>query len=135
MAMTCHTAGWPGWHLKNQKGCRSRVAFCQVSRRQPHLALPKLPTGQIAEVRVTSIPAETVFRFSPSSPAPADTGSVAAPRLVGIAGRSAYLRSASGETERLSAADELYGWSVTRTEEKSVTLNNGARSEQLKMFQ
>jgi hypothetical protein len=60
---------------------------------------------------------------------------VAAPRLVGIAGRSAYLRSASGETERLSAADELYGWSVTRTEEKSVTLNNGARSEQLKMFQ
>ena len=92
-------------------------------------------TGQIAEVRVTSIPAEAGFRFSTSSPAPADAGEVAAPRLVGIAGRSAYLRGASGETERLSVGDELDGWSVTRIEEKSVTLTNGARSEQLKMFQ
>lgn len=92
-------------------------------------------TGQIAEVRVTSIPAETGFRFSTSSPAPADAGDVAAPRLVGIAGRSAYLKGASGETERVSVGDELDGWSVARIGEKSVTLTNGARSEQLKMFQ
>ena len=92
-------------------------------------------TGQIAEVRVTSIPAETGFRFSTSSPAPADAGSVAAPRLVGIAGSSVYLRGAAGQTERLSVGDELDGWSVTRIEETSVTLTKGARSEQLKMFQ
>lgn len=92
-------------------------------------------TGQIAEVRVTSIPAEAGFRFSTSSPAPKDAGSVAAPRLVGMAGRSAYLRGASGETERVSVGDELDGWSVARIGEKSVTLTNGARSEQLKMFQ
>lgn len=98
-------------------------------------ASPEEFTGQIAEVRVTSIPAETGFRFSTSSPAPTDAGSVAVPRLVGIAGRSAYLRGASGETERVSVGDELDGWSVARIEEKSVTLTDGARSEQLTMFQ
>lgn len=105
-----------------------------LSPAEPPPAPPETFEGQIAEARVTSIPATAAFTFAESAAAPAVVEAVALPRLVGIAGNSAYLRGTSGTAERVGVGSELDGWRVTRIEEKAVTLSDGDRSERLEMF-
>lgn len=97
-------------------------------------ATPEAFKGQIAEARVTSIPATAAFTFAESAATPAAVEAVALPRLVGIAGNAAYLRGTSGTAERVGVGSELDGWRVVRIEEKAVTLTDGDRTERLEMF-
>lgn len=97
-------------------------------------ASPETFEGQIADARVTSIPATAAFTFAEDTEPAAAVQAVALPRLVGIAGNSAYLRGTSGTAERVGVGSELDGWQVTRIEEKAVTLSDGDRTERLEMF-
>lgn len=99
------------------------------------LATPETFEGQIAEARATSIPATAAFTFAESAALPEVVEPVALPRLVGIAGNSAYLRGTSGTAERVGVGGELDGWRVVRIDEKAVTLTDGDRTERLALFQ
>lgn len=101
---------------------------------EPPSAPPETFEGQIAEARVTSIPATAAFTFAQDMAPPAAVDAAALPRLVGIAGNSAYLRGASGTAERVGVGSDLDGWRVTRIEEKAVTLTDGNRTERLEIF-
>lgn len=57
------------------------------------------------------------------------------PTLVGLAGRSAYLRGASsGETERITVGGEFEGWRVVEIGVRAVTLRGPAGDKRLELF-
>lgn len=76
------------------------------------------------------------FVLSLSAPAAATpTESVPVPTLVGLAGRSAYFKSAaSGEMERISIGEELDGWRLVGIGARAVTLRGSTGDRRLDLF-
>jgi hypothetical protein len=58
----------------------------------------------------------------------------ALPVLVGIAGRQAYLRSASGEVERVSIGQEIDGWRLVAVSARAATLRGPDGDRRIEMF-
>lgn len=58
----------------------------------------------------------------------------ALPVLVGIAGRQAYLRSASGEVERVSIGQEIDGWRLAAVSARTATLRGPSGDRRIEMF-
>lgn len=56
------------------------------------------------------------------------------PVLVGIAGRQAYLRSASGEVERVSIGQEIDGWRLVAMGARAATLRGPDGDRRIEMF-
>ena len=84
-------------------------------------------------------PAARLQNFVLSLSAPAAAASPAnaepLPTLVGLAGRSVYLRSASsGETERLSVGQEFDGWRLVAVGARAITLRGPAGDRRLELF-
>jgi len=67
--------------------------------------------------------------------APSPVNAQPLPTLVGLAGRSAYLRGASsGATERISVGGEFEGWRVIAIGVRAVTLRGPAGDKRLELF-
>lgn len=90
--------------------------------------------GPVYPLRPTARARTSVLQLASDRPAtPAPT--VPTPVLVGIAGRSAYLRSAStGETARLTVGQEMDSWRLIAVGARTATLRGAAGDRRLELF-
>ncbi len=70
----------------------------------------------------------------PAAPPEAAPPPEALPVLVGIAGRSAYLRNAGGEVERVSIGQEIDGWRLVGVAARAATLRGPDGDRRIEMF-
>lgn len=89
------------------------------------------------QVRKTSArPGETVFLLTGSAQAAPETPQAASPVLVGIVGRSAYLKSASsGEAVSISIGESLDGWKLAAVRGRTVTLEGSGGRQEMSLFE
>lgn len=104
----------------------------------PETAPPEAYSGPAHTVLQTSRRSvKAAFRFGDVGAEPeAAVVQAVAPTLIGIAGNTAYLKSAAtGQVQRLSAGAEIDGWTVSSIRARSVTLRKGGVTNELALFQ
>lgn len=80
-------------------------------------------------------PGDAVFVLTGSAQLPQATPQAASPSLVGIVGRSAYLRSAaSGDTVGVSIGESLDGWELAAVRGRTVTLDGPGGRREMSLF-
>lgn len=89
------------------------------------------------QVRKTGAgPGEAVFVLTGSAQSAQVAPQAASPALVGIVGRSAYLKSASsGETVSVSIGESLDGWKLAALRGRTVTLEGPGGRREMSLFE
>lgn len=93
--------------------------------------------GVEQQIRKTGArPGDAVFVLTGSAQLPQATPQAASPSLVGIVGRSAYLKSAvSGETVSVPLGESLDGWKVAVVRGRRVTLDGPKGRVEMTLFE
>lgn len=93
-------------------------------------------SGVEHELRKTSAPSEAIFILAGSVTPTQAAPQAASPILVGIVGRSAYLKSSSsGETANYNVGESLDGWKLLAVRARTITLEGPAGKRDISLFE
>lgn len=90
--------------------------------------------GAVLADRKGGRPAAFPLRLATPATATPEAPVAPAPVLVGLAGRQAYLRGASGAIERVSIGESLDGWRLASVGSRSVKLTGPGGDRRIEMF-
>lgn len=103
----------------------------------PAVATPRADgyAGPVFQMQSTTRAQTSVLQLASERQDATPAPTVPTPALVGIIGRSVYLRSAStGETTRVTINQEMDGWRVIAVGSRTATLRGASGDQRLELF-